>query len=1080
MPGKLISAILRIAGVGVATLFIGLVFSIGMLSVAKISAPSWIRESAEDRLAALSGDQSTELGKIEFFIDIKTLSPAIHVSRATILDPKLELELELSELTIFLDPLSALSGNLSMRSIFAENANLSAVMAGVGADIPETRRGLSVLAQLPGLANLNRTGDPVLAALESVRIGSVDVLLRVSDTNQTVRMTGGQIEVTKSEQGLDAFGRTAWQVSETNDAEVTAALRLSSQDAGFGLDLTLAGAVAKDFSAFVDLPIPSQASNAPVKAQLHLAADATGSLSTVTGQFEIGRWQAHLPAAVDPIVVHKTEIAAEYEIDTGRIHLNSIAIDSSAGMAGAVGHFDIAMDSDGQKTAEGRIEIAASEMAPSEYFDSGISNILGEAELRFRMDGTQFDVARLALSVEDTEFEAHGGAHLTNSGWAAGMEFGLDSVTRNALLSLWPAKYASEARDWINDRVDTGTIFAVNGGLRLKPKAEPIFNANFQFEGIGLEFIEGFPPLTDGKGFGALEGSWLGFRFDSGRVADASGNSADIAGSELSIPNIFDDNAHAQLTLLATSKVSQLLTLVEKPPLQLLTASKIPNDAVAGDFVGSGSFDIPLEVEQSFDNITFQLNGEIQSAVTQDLLGNGRFESESLHVKAEETGITVSGAGSFRGIPVDGSWKHEFRQTGVGDNLLTGTVELSPEFFETFGVHLPAGTIRGRQRGDFYVTFPEQGAPEFGISTEARGLAFSLPAVSVEKPVGEPAEVVLEGRLASPIELRRVTLAGKGFAVEGAVSFGEDGGYEVAEFSSAEFGDWLTASVVIQNDAEFGAIVTGGSADLQKAYAAGGGRGWYGKNRKPVSVQLDTVVLSSSIALSDLNGTLTFRDDIAGEFVAKLNGRADVMVSLVIREEGSALRLRSQNAGEMLRAAGIIGNLHEGALEMVIVPPKSGEQANIVVRMSDVYARNMPTLGELLSIASIFGLVEQLNGEGILFSDVSANLMVDHDRIVFQDSYATGPSLGITVQGTVDRVNDRLDLDGVITPFNTANELLLLTPLKLFGFSKGEGPGAIAYYIKGPVDGPETGANPLTILTPGILKNLFKLPRSDQ
>ena len=1071
---------MRIAGVGFAALFIGLVFSIGMLSVTKISAPSWVSEFAADRIAALSGDQSAELSEIEFFIDIKTLSPAIHVRDATILDPARESELELSELTILLDPLSALSGDLKMRSILAERASLRAVIDGVSADTPAAWNELEIPPQLPGLPVLNRIGDPSHSALETMRFGAVDALLQLSGTNQTVRLTGGHLVLSNSEQGLDVTGRAAWQVSETSDAEIAAEMRLPKNGAELELDLTLAGAAARDLLAFVSLPIPEQALDAPVRASLKLATDANGDLATANGQFEIGEWQVWLPTAEDLLAINKIEFAAEYQIDTGRLSLDSFEIDTSTGKASAAGHLDILTDKDGQMAAEGRIEIANAELAASEFFAEDVPQIHGESEFRFQLDGSKFEIARLALSAGGTEFDAHGDAKLTDSGWVSVMEFRLDQVTRDVFLALWPAGAAGAARDWMIERVNSGSVFAVNGGLRLGPESEPVFNANFQFEDTRVEFLKGFPPLADGKGFGVFQGRGLGIQFDGGTVTDASGNSADIAGSAMSIANILDSNAHAEIKLLAKSKASQLLALIEQPPLQLLTASRIPNDVIDGDFSGSASIETPLRDADFFENISFQVQGDIQSVVAADIFGDGGFASESLHVEAGETGITVGGEGSFRGIPVDGSWRHTFGQTGIGDNLLTGKIEISPEFFEKFGVPLPTGAIRGKQWGDFFITFPEQGSPEFGITTDARGLAFTLPTVSVEKPVGEPAEVVLEGRLSEPMELRRVTLAGEGFALEGAVSFDADGSYTKAEFSKAEIGDWLTASVVIQNDGDFGAIVTGGTADLQKANAAGLGHSRLGKGGKPVSVKLDKVVLSPALTLADMNGTLTFQDEISGEFTAKLNGQVDVLVSLIIREEGAAMRLRSQNAGDVLRSAGMIRNLHGGALEMVIVPQASGDQLNIAVRVSDVYARNMPTLGELLSIASIFGLVEQLNGAGILFSDVNANLTVSSDKILMQDSYATGPSLGITVQGTVDRVNDRLDLDGVITPFNTANELLILTPLKLFGFSKGDGPGAIAYFIRGPVDGPETGANPLTILTPGVLKNLFLPPRSDK
>ena len=268
------------------------------------------------------------------------------------------------------------------------------------------------------------------------------------------------------------------------------------------------------------------------------------------------------------------------------------------------------------------------DLAPSEFFGTEISDFHGAADLRFRLDGTQFDVARLLLSIEGMNFEARGEAKLRDPEWAAMMEFSLDSATRDALLSLWPAHYAGEAKDWTSKRVETGTVFAVNGGLRLQPNAKPAANVNFQFEGIDLEFMEGYPPLKDAKGFGVFEGSSLGFRFDRGQVVDTSGNSVDIAGSELSIPNVFDDSAQAQLTLTAKSTASQLLALVEQPPLELLSASRIPSDVINGKFSGSATVGFPLRDAKFRDNISFQVKGDIHSAVAPGILGDGSFVSE--------------------------------------------------------------------------------------------------------------------------------------------------------------------------------------------------------------------------------------------------------------------------------------------------------------------------------------------------------------------------------------------------------------------------------------------------------------------
>ena len=102
-----------------------------------------------------------------------------------------------------------------MRSLLAEKADFSAVIEDAAAAFPATEHAPGVLPNFPGMPILSRFADPVFSSLQDVRIDSVDILLRLTDSNQTVRLTGGHLEMSKSDQGVDVFGRTAWQVGET-------------------------------------------------------------------------------------------------------------------------------------------------------------------------------------------------------------------------------------------------------------------------------------------------------------------------------------------------------------------------------------------------------------------------------------------------------------------------------------------------------------------------------------------------------------------------------------------------------------------------------------------------------------------------------------------------------------------------------------------------------------------------------------------------------------------------------------------------------------------------------------------------
>ena len=71
-----------------------------------------------------------------------------------------------------------------------------------------------------------------------------------------------------------------------------------------------------------------------------------------------------------------------------------------------------------------------------------------------------------------------------------------------------------------------------------------------------------------------------------------------------------------------------------------------------------------------------------------------------------------------------------------------------------------------------------------------------------------------------------------------------------------------------------------------------------------------------------------------------------------------------------------------------------------------------------------------------------------------------------------------MDMRGVITPIYLLNGILEQSKMfgGIFGRKTGEGLFGFNYSIKGPVADPKVGVNPLSILTPGMFRELFRQP----
>jgi hypothetical protein len=92
------------------------------------------------------------------------------------------------------------------------------------------------------------------------------------------------------------------------------------------------------------------------------------------------------------------------------------------------------------------------------------------------------------------------------------------------------------------------------------------------------------------------------------------------------------------------------------------------------------------------------------------------------------------------------------------------------------------------------------------------------------------------------------------------------------------------------------------------------------------------------------------------------------------------------------------------------------------------------------------------------------------------DGRASGDSIGGTFTGSYDRDSKKVDISGTLVPLFGLNSVLGSLPVvgNLLVSKKGEGILGLTYEMKGNISEPSITVNPLSILTPGILRRIFE------
>jgi uncharacterized protein YhdP len=127
-----------------------------------------------------------------------------------------------------------------------------------------------------------------------------------------------------------------------------------------------------------------------------------------------------------------------------------------------------------------------------------------------------------------------------------------------------------------------------------------------------------------------------------------------------------------------------------------------------------------------------------------------------------------------------------------------------------------------------------------------------------------------------------------------------------------------------------------------------------------------------------------------------------------------------------------------------------------------------------LALTSFSGIADVLGGEGLTFRRVELPFTLTDREITITEAKARGVNIGVLATGRIDRETDEIQMTGEIAPAYTLNSLLANIPLIGTVLSGGaDGVFAATFDVQGPIDDPDVSVNPLSVLTPGIIRRLL-------
>lgn len=1059
------------------------------LSGASLRLPVWVVAQIEDRLddavAQIVPEGSVAVGGVVLRLD------ADHVPVLGLEDVRLMQDggrttlLSLPEAQLAFDGAALLSGEIRPASLRLVGASVAlrrrvdgsfdlALPAGNGPKLD----GLDALFGLIDTAFRR----PVLSRLTHIEAEALSVTIDDRLTGRKWDLGDGRLMLENRPDAVAAQLGLSLVSGGAAPAQATVTAVTPKGGSVARITVTVDGVAARDIALQAALLAPFAVLDAPI----------SGSLATTLGSDGITAFEARLSVGAGalrptlgalPIAFNSAFMELRYDPDRGQVRLTALDVDSPSLRIKAQGHTYLTDSTGAILTGPlGRslpasfltqISVSEAKIDPEGLFESPVRFSAGAIDLRMRLDPFAIEVGQLALVGDGLKLRARGTIGADQAGWRVAMDMGIDRITHDTLLALWPVRLVPKTREWLYRNVLEGTLSDVQAALRIDPEKEPRLSLGYDFVDANVRFLPTLPPITAGDGYATVEGQTYTMVLSKGTVSPPKGGPIDMAGTVFSVLDFTRRPAQAEVQLRTASTLTAALSILDEPPFQFLTKANRPVDLGEGRARIEATLRFPLKPRVLTGDVGYSVQGRIEAFASSQIVAGKTVTADLLTLSATPRGMTLSGPGRLGRMPFDVVYAQPFGPD-AGPATVDGTVTLSPETLAEFGITLPASMLQGDGRGQVTVTLPKGAPAELVLVSDLNRLALAIPGTGWSKPPSGRGRLELAATLTKPARITRLNIAADGLEATGSVALDPQGGLDAARFADVRLEDWFSGSVTVSRRGAgrpVAVAVTGGEADMRLIpddMGAGGGDG--GGADIPLSITLDALRVTQSIAITGFDGRFTPRGGFNGSFTGQVNGTAAIEGTVVPARNGSAIRIRSGDAGGVLAAAGVFASARGGDLDLQLAPrgPRGHYDGSAAIRRVRVV--DAPVLAELLNAVSIVGILEQLAGSGLMFNDVNGDFLLTPAAVEIRRGSAIGLSLGISMAGVYGTANRDLALQGVVSP------LYLLNGIGSAITQRGEGVFGFNYELRGTADAPVVSVNPLSILTPGRLREIFRRP----
>ncbi len=669
------------------------------------------------------------------------------------------------------------------------------------------------------------------------------------------------------------------------------------------------------------------------------------------------------------------------------------------------------------------------------------------------------------------------------------------------LSRFWPRYIAEPAWQWCKDGLTGGMVqkadFVFDFGYDKKTDSWGLLQlkGTGKLEDVDLFYLEGMPVVHHVYGTAHFSARNILIDIDKG-VSDG----VIISGGKVDIYDLNKDRNYITIDLKGNAKMADALALIDNPPLYFARDMGIKPQDISGQVDVRLKLDFELRQDLDAKDIKVKVDADLHNVASSKLVENHQITADKMKLKVSSVGWNLAGNALFDKIPVQFQIDEKFAAKDYQSKCHIALM-LDDAVKKELGLDwaiLDAPSLEGNIDIQADVVVKNDDLIDVDIQADLQQAKLDYAYLGLVKDKGQAAtaNVKLQMKNKKLLAVPNFNLIKAGWTMKGNISAYPSGRVKLIEISDISAPKTSARAKINLTDADTPTIkveISGNSYNLMPLFEQkdeptqkptsplqeNEDDGLEKVNNTDIFMTVGSLWTNQSTPIQNFAGSVKLRHGIGldelhmvGNF--GIDKSIKVNVDYTPRDNHEHyLSIDSNNAGSTLKVLHLYDNMVGGNLKIEARRDKNKKFIGHAA-IRDFSIHNAPVMAQLLSVASLTGMLDLLKGDGLTFTHSSAPFEYQYQILRLKHAKAEGNVLGLTAYGTYNRATDDIKISGAIAPAYSLNRLLGKIPVVGNLLASKDGTiFAADYKIEGPADNAEIDINSLSILSPNSMKEWY-------